>query len=258
MCDIALNEPLQSKEKNSKKLVTGLTSLLFYSVVGYFSSRVKDICDSDYGRSRGRTRYGNYLKWILKIILEWSKALTVAICLREQGIHYHPRMSYGIVTFIYYLCTEKIFVIILQKLVACLNIEALDTFEHLYVPIFLNIYVLAASVAISWFLIQFTPYAIFAICASYFTVYLRLKDLIFNYVRVLNLEKRTFASFKAANEREIERWNDICAVCLNSMSRARITPCNHFFHPHCLKQCLQVSFQCPLCKRCFLGESNSS
>lgn len=123
--------------------------------------------------------------------------------------------------------------------------------EHLYVPITMNLYALTAALVCNVYLSK-TVYTIFAVASSYFLIYLRAKDLYCNYVKQLNLEKKTFASFKPATEKELREWNDICAVCLNSMSRARITPCNHFFHPYCLKQCLQISYKCPLCKQNFI------
>lgn len=253
MCDLTLNAPQPKVEDSNKKLVMGLTTLLFYSVVGYFTARVKDICGHDYSRPRNHNNYEGYAKWILKIVLEWSKAATVIVCLREQGIKYQPCSSYSLLTFLYYLCTEKVFLEIWPKLLERCSFETFDTLEHLYVPIFLNVYAVSVAFFFACYLCA-TPYMTFALSACYFTVYLRIQDLFHNYVKVLRLEKRTFASFRAASERDIEEWNDICAVCLSTMSRARITPCNHMFHPQCLKQCLKMSLQCPLCKRGFLEQ----
>lgn len=237
-----------------QRIVTAFTALLFYSVIGYFSSRVKNICDDTYARPRNNNVYRCYIKWILKIILEWSKALTVVICLREQGMNYQPSTTYTLFTFMYYFSTEKIFLVICQKIIGALKFDVLDTLEHLYVPIVLYSYATVMAAVACVYLHLTTSYQELTACVTYFAVYLRLKDILYNYVRILNLEKRTFASFKPATETEIQEWNDICAVCLNTMSRARITPCNHLFHPQCLKQCLQLSFQCPLCKRDFVTE----
>lgn len=253
VCDTALNGSKPEAEESNKKLLMGLTTLLFYSVAGYFTARLKDLCGRGYTRSRTQSNYEGFAKWILKIVLEWSKAATVIVCLREQGIKYQPSATYSLLTFTYYLCTEKIFMDVWPRLLEACNFEILDTLEHLYAPIFLNIYAITVASVFGCYLV-FTTHAAFALSACYFTVYLRVQDLVHNYLKVLCLEKRTFASFRAASDKDIEEWNDICAVCLSSMSRAKITPCNHFFHPQCLKQCLKMSLQCPLCKRGFLEE----
>lgn len=165
---------------------------------------------------------------------------------------YQQDSLYAALTVSYYICTEKLFLEIFPSIVACLNLDFMDNLEHFYVPIVMNLYALILATAFNVYLSK-TVYLVFAAASSYFVIYLRLKDLYCNYIKKLNLEKRTFASFKQATEKELQEWNDICAVCLNSMSRARITPCHHFFHPICLKQCLQVSYKCPLCKQSFVN-----
>lgn len=189
----------------------------------------------------------------MQIVVEWLKAAAVAICLREQGMKYQQDTKYTLITLSYYICTEKLFLETLPNIISTFNLETLDNLEHLYVPIVMNLYALILGTIFNIYL-STTIYATFAIASSYFLIYLRLKDLYCNYIKKLNMEKRTFASFRFASDRELREWNDICAVCLNTMSRAKITPCNHFFHPTCLKQCLQVSFKCPLCKQSFVTQ----
>lgn len=57
------------------------------------------------------------------------------------------------------------------------------------------------------------------------------------------------ADFRRATTRELDEHDDVCAVCLSSMSAGRFTPCGHLFHGKCLKQVLAVRPQCPMCKR---------
>lgn len=166
---------------------------------------------------------------------------------------YQQDTRYAILTLSYYICTEKLFQEIFPNIVACLSLESLDNLEHFYIPIAMNLYALILGAIFSVYL-STTVYVVFAISSSYFIIYLRLKDLYCNYIKKLSLERKTFSSFKQATDSELREWNDICAVCLSSMSRARITPCNHFFHPQCLKQCLQISFKCPLCKQSFVSQ----
>ncbi|KAI1903015.1 hypothetical protein AGOR_G00022820 [Albula goreensis] len=46
---------------------------------------------------------------------------------------------------------------------------------------------------------------------------------------------------------QLEKHNDICAICYQDMRTAVITPCSHFFHAGCLKKWLYVQETCPLC-----------
>lgn len=239
--------------KKDERIVAGLTALLFYSVIGYFIMRIKDIFVKNWRRSlHNDYTLRNCLFWVCKLVIEWLKAVIVILCLREQGMKYKPRFLPTVLTFSYYACTEKVFMSILQDFVSYFNIGPLENLEHLIVPIVLNSYTLGASTFVIARLAT-TNDAKYAFLASYFVVYLRIKDLIYNYIKVLIVERQTYASFKVATDKDIEEWDDICAVCLNRMSRARITPCNHLFHPSCLKQCLKTSYQCPLCKCDFVN-----
>ncbi|XP_060531966.1 RING finger protein 145-like isoform X2 [Cylas formicarius] len=252
LCDLALDHQHQLERKTERNIITALTTVLFYSVIGYFATKIRDVCQ----RSRSRLVSGplsimNSLKWLCKIILEWAKAAVVVLCLKEQGIRFEPKILYTVITFTYYLCTEKIFLEIIPSVVEMCEVEKFENLEHLYVPLLMNfvVIVLGAMVEIYSF---FTNYSNFLLLSAYFMVYLRIKDAYYNYWECIMAERETFASFQMATRADIEEWDDICAVCLNSMSRAKITPCRHLFHPYCLKQCLKTSFDCPLCKRNFL------
>lgn len=250
MCSLAL---MESTIRKDERIVTGLSTLLFYSVIGYFVSRIRDMYYKNYARPSTST-VRNYLKWIFRIVIEWLKAAVIIICLREQGLNMKPNFYYNSITFLYYVATEKVFLDTLPNIVAYFNFDCLESLEHLYVPITLYLYTIVSGSGITLYLLT-SAHARHAIFSSYFIIYIRIKDLIHNYIKVLNLEKETYASFRIASEKELKNWDDICAVCLNNMSRARITPCNHLFHPQCLKQCLKTSFQCPLCKQDFISSS---
>lgn len=254
MCAIALTENTTVQQlttnKKDERIIIGLSTLLFYSVIGYFCSRLRDVYYRNYSRP-STTSLRNYFKWICRIILEWLKAVIIVICLREQGLNMKPTFYYNAITFLYYIATERVFLDTLPNIIAYFNFDCLESLEHLYIPIIFYLYTITSGTGITLYLLT-TSHARYAMFTSYFIIYLRAKDLIYNYVKILNLEKQTYASFKTATEKDLKSWDDICAVCLNNMSRARITPCNHLFHPQCLKQCLKTSFQCPLCKQDFL------
>lgn len=45
----------------------------------------------------------------------------------------------------------------------------------------------------------------------------------------------------------MEENNDVCAICYQDMTSAKLTRCNHFFHGVCLRKWLYVQDTCPLC-----------
>lgn len=252
MCEITLlGEPTDMSV--NQQGITGLSTLLLYTVIGFFISKIKGIVENNWNRRSTQFRYSlTYCtRWIMKILLEWAKAVAVVLCIRDKGIDYQPDPIYTTITLTYYICTEKILSSIIVKSFSYLNFSCFDSMEHLYIPIVLNSCSLLCAAGIT-LLMTLEPQALYAAFASYFVIYLRAKDLYYNYVKTLLIENETFASFRPATNNDIEEWDDICAVCLNSMSRARITSCNHLFHPTCLKQCLRRSLYCPLCKHNFI------
>uniref|UniRef100_A0A8C9GU91 RING finger protein 145 n=2 Tax=Colobinae TaxID=9569 RepID=A0A8C9GU91_9PRIM len=62
-------------------------------------------------------------------------------------------------------------------------------------------------------------------------------------------------SLPIATKEQLEKHNDICAICYQDMKSAVITPCSHFFHAGCLKKWLYVQETCPLC-HCHLKNSS--
>lgn len=236
----------------------GLTAILFYNVFGYFVSKLRDIwIRHRIFPSQPTLSFSSYIKWMCKIFLEWTKAVVLIVCLREQGMQFQPKFYYSIFTFTYYLCTEKIFLEIFPSLVEFMNFSCLENLEHIYVPLILNSFTILAGIGVGFYNL-FLNYTTLAAFSMYFIIYLRMKDLYFNQWRPLAAERSVYKSFKVATAQDIQNWSDICAVCLSSMSRARITPCNHLFHPYCLKQCLRTSFTCPLCKQHFMQSENEA
>ncbi|XP_076241434.1 TRC8 ring finger protein [Calliopsis andreniformis] len=51
-----------------------------------------------------------------------------------------------------------------------------------------------------------------------------------------------------AKAEQLQRLNDVCAICYQEMQSAKITQCNHYFHGVCLRKWLYVQDRCPLCK----------
>jgi hypothetical protein len=244
LCSLVFNEKVES-DRFEEYLLMALKTLLFYSVFTYFTTKTKDILSSN----RILIFHNwNLMEGICRIVIEWAKAIIVVICLREQGIDFRPSVPYAVSTFSYYLCTEKIFTDIFRKAFQYCAFAIFDDLEHLYVPLLLNIYTVTLSITIELYFFLTTKFVNFAFVCSYFLIYIRIKDSYYNYWKILELEKQTFDNFRNASQKQLDEYDDICAVCLNKMSKAKITPCNHYFHPNCLKECLKNSFLCPLCK----------
>ncbi|KAL0860839.1 hypothetical protein ABMA27_009381 [Loxostege sticticalis] len=54
-------------------------------------------------------------------------------------------------------------------------------------------------------------------------------------------------SLREASVDQLDRLDDVCAICYQEMHSAKITRCNHFFHGVCLRKWLYVQDRCPLC-----------
>ncbi|XP_011864850.1 PREDICTED: protein TRC8 homolog [Vollenhovia emeryi] len=54
-------------------------------------------------------------------------------------------------------------------------------------------------------------------------------------------------SLPEAKAEQLQRLDDVCAICYQEMQSAKITQCNHYFHGVCLRKWLYVQDRCPLC-----------
>ena len=65
------------------------------------------------------------------------------------------------------------------------------------------------------------------------------------------LKRRTAVSkinsLKNASPKKLEEVDDICAICYQMMTQAKVTRCGHLFHGMCLRKWLYIQDKCPLC-----------
>ena len=54
-------------------------------------------------------------------------------------------------------------------------------------------------------------------------------------------------SLPEASEQQLSEFDDVCAICYQELTTARITRCRHYFHGVCLRKWLYVQDICPLC-----------
>lgn len=260
MCDRVLLCSFGGSNCPQKRL-TGLYSLMFYNVIAYCVSYIKELIEKeDWSPYVNMTQYSNMKHVAMsatKIVLEWTKAITFIITVTfmllvfglEQGLEYYqPTTLYSFITWTYYMCTEKIFIQFFPALLLFLRLHVLEALEALYAPVILRYYTITLATTLSVVLLFYGQFK-FAFIASYLTVYLKAKDTILNSLKQLRDEQASLARFRHATPDEIQNWDDVCAVCLSHMERARVTPCQHLFHADCLRLCLKSSYNCPICKR---------
>lgn len=59
-----------------------------------------------------------------------------------------------------------------------------------------------------------------------------------------------------ATQTQLEDLDDVCAICYQNLTSARITHCNHYFHNVCLRKWLYVQDNCPLCHKLIYQPEN--
>lgn len=259
-----------------ERRISGLYSLMFYNVIAYCVSYIRElITKEDWSPYVKITSHGNLKHLAMsatKIVLEWTKAITFIVTVTfmllifglEQGLEFfQPTALYTAITWSYFVCTERVFVDMAPMILGWIRSARWEALEHLYAPVILRYYTIAIS-AIMVTVLFLGGYAQpkFALLAFYLTVFLRAKDTLLTYLGDLRRQQALLGRFRRASGAEIaDRADDVCAVCLSKMRRARVTPCNHMFHADCLRRCLVTAGNCcPICKReyTFVQSNNSS
>lgn len=249
-----------------KQRVTSLYSLMFYNVVAYCVSYIKELIEKENWSPYVNMTHHSDLKHLAmsttKIVLEWTKAVTFIITVifmllvfgLEQGLEqYQPSSLYQFVTWSYYMTTEKVFVEIFPTLLSLFHFEVFESLESLYAPVILRAFTICLSLIFVVPLIFYAEYKL-VLLVLYVNIFLRGKDAWQNSMRQLRMECAVLDQFRRACRDEINSLEDVCAVCLNCMKSARVTPCQHYFHGDCLRQCLKASNKCPICIREFRFE----
>ncbi|XP_065225031.1 RING finger protein 145 homolog isoform X2 [Planococcus citri] len=245
----------------SDQNITALYSLMFYNVISYCFSYMKQMLEksnwSPYINVASHSTIKHLAMSATKIVLEVTKAVTFVItlvfmlfvlCLEQRLHYYQPTVYFTFFTAIYYLATEKMFADTFPSILSYFQIQRLENLETLWAPVLLSITGQMLSCGFAAVLFYRGLYR-GAMIALYLNVYLTYKKLNDGSLRVLSREKAIISPFRYATKKELDEFEDVCAVCLTDMQLARITPCHHIFHTDCLRQCLQTCDKCPVCKR---------
>ncbi|XP_058890574.1 RING finger protein 145-like isoform X2 [Acipenser ruthenus] len=80
----------------------------------------------------------------------------------------------------------------------------------------------------------------------YFNMWLRAQSGWKSFLLRQEAAKK-ISSLPRATAQQLERHNDLCAICFQEMNSAVVTYCGHFFHANCLRKWLYIQETCPMC-----------
>uniref|UniRef100_A0A182MDU5 RING-type domain-containing protein n=1 Tax=Anopheles culicifacies TaxID=139723 RepID=A0A182MDU5_9DIPT len=79
---------------------------------------------------------------------------------------------------------------------------------------------------------------------------------------VVFMKRRTavhkISSLPEATTMQLHQFDDVCAICYQDMTSAKITRCNHYFHGVCLRKWLYVQDRCPLCHEIIMNQDGNA
>uniref|UniRef100_T1INZ9 RING-type domain-containing protein n=1 Tax=Strigamia maritima TaxID=126957 RepID=T1INZ9_STRMM len=241
--------------------LTGLYSLMFFNVIAYCFSYIKQLLLkedwSPYVKISKTTNVKHLAMTTVKVTLEFTKAVTFLITVvftllvfgLEQGLeHYKPTWTYLCITGCFYFLTEKTFAEHFPSILDKFGFEIFESLESLWAPVLIKSMICISS---SFFLFPAIYYLKFKlVCvAFYLNIWLMYRALIKTEWAALKKERKLLEKYRYATWNEVKARDDVCAVCLQSMRFARVTPCGHIFHGDCLRRCMKERFSCPMCKQ---------
>lgn len=241
--------------------LTGLYALLFYNVICYlliYTQRLvylQDIAPTVFMSEHSNIRH--LAMTATKVMLEFTRAITFVITGvfmllvfgLEQGLeHFNPTWYYIIITVLYFTLTERSCQERFPELLVWLHWDVFENLENLWTPVLLRMSsCLASGLMILLVFFYSNENCVLLLAASFINVYMGIRDIDHHW-QALMKEKSTLDKYRYATWQEIYAMDDVCAVCLTSMTCARVTPCHHMFHSNCLRRCLKERPTCPLCK----------
>ncbi|OXA64248.1 uncharacterized protein LOC110842573 [Folsomia candida] len=246
------------EEERATSVIYGL---LFCHLVTYCVTYVKEIVQRKDWDMSVRIAPNSNVKHLaltsINVGLEWTKAVTFVVTVvcfflilgAEHGfrLENQPTLKYLCLTLTYYTLTEPRIQGMIPNLMTYLPslMEKIQGLETLYSAIILRGSTIFLSVCV---LIPLLPQFKLVTLTLFTNVYRPWRGLK-QMLETLKTELDSIKEFREASPREIEDYEDVCTICLAPMITAKVTPCQHFFHPNCLRLCLKTGESCPVCKR---------
>ncbi|KAG0426991.1 hypothetical protein HPB47_025935, partial [Ixodes persulcatus] len=244
--------------------LTGLYTLLFYIILCYLCHYVGNLLNvrgySPYVHVSDQSKIRHLAMSVTKMVLDLTKGVTVVITVvfmllvlgLEQGLeHFSPTWTYVLLTALYFCLTERICQDKVPMVLSWLHLEFLENLETLWAPVLCKLATSLSSllmiVAVSFWCSGKGGWGL-CLLASYINVYLGLKAMD-RHLKVLLQERGQLGRFRFATKQELANFDDVCSVCLQRMTLARVTPCRHLFHGDCLRRSLKDRSTCPMCKQ---------
>jgi len=136
---------------------------------------------------------------------------------------------------------------VVTSLVSSCQSDVFQQLEHLYIPLFIRLVCILSSTALCLSTLLMDP-SVVAVLGCYTNISLPLSRLSAEILNPLKQEIEGLQAFREPTKAELSEGGQQCPVCLDVMLVARITPCGHIFHSHCLRKCLSISNSCPYCR----------
>ena len=244
------------KDVQSRLYPLKITSLL---VVAIFLETTYQTLDSKIMSFSASTKYSNHIRPLMTyIILLLSSCYVVyTVCnLVGNGIPFplvivtDSTIIQSASSLIQIVASLFVYTIFLYDIKY--SVENLDDMIF-YIRSFVSILVLVGSVNVSWsglwvVIIEGLSWIQTSclIIYFYFKVWKRLKDGYYVFTLMKNCREKMNSLTWATNE-ELNNHDDVCSICYQGMSSAKITPCGHFFHQGCLQKWINDNNTCPLC-----------
>lgn len=179
-----------------------------------------------------------------------SVVLTMVLMLFTSRLpDYQVNLNYLLITGVYFVLTTPSFENQFIKMLKRCELDLIEGMEELWCPLVTKL--LSLSYSTVFMIMAFPRQSSLIIIACYtniFIDYVKFRDCL---LPQLWRERAILKKYcLVCKSQFIQKGIDpICAVCLDAMSFARLTPCKHSFHGHCLRRWLKENSCCPLCKQ---------
>lgn len=112
-------------------------------------------------------------------------------------------------------------------------VASLDFTHYMHMLVYGNFYLSMASLVI---------------CIELKRLFIDIKQRIRRHTNYLHLLEKMEKKYPWANKEELDE-SDKCAVCWETLDKARRLPCSHIFHQNCLRSWLEQDTSCPICRK---------